>query len=349
MTNDPFIRVRGLAKTFRSGFLRRPKRALVGLDLTVGRGEIFGFLGPNGAGKTTTIKILLGLIRPCAGEGEVLGQPFGSVHARRELGFLPDAPNFYTYLTGRELLDFAGRLHGLGGADLRRRCEEMLVRVGLGEEAWDRRLKTYSRGMLQRVGIASALMHRPSLVILDEPLNGLDPLGRREFRDLLHALRGEGVTVFLSSHVLADVESTADRVGMIDRGRLVRCGSLEEILTGEERQVELTFELGPGPLLSELGLRLGSFRDAGRGWFGLAPDAEVASRDVARILEAGGRLLGMQPRRESLEECFLREISATIDLARIPPHERRRARDAEPLPPEKAPTRTGLPQKEVRP
>ena len=210
MSNTPLIEAQGIAKTFRSGVLYRPKRALTGLDLRVASGEIFGFLGPNGAGKTTTIKILLGLVRPSAGSGTVLGEPFGSVAARAQLGYLPDLPHFYSYLTGRELLRFAGRLHSIARGELERRIEATLARVHLAPDAWDRRLRHYSRGMFQRVGIAAAILHRPRLLVLDEPMTGLDPIGRRELRDLLLELKRDGTTIFLSSHLLADVESTAD-------------------------------------------------------------------------------------------------------------------------------------------
>ncbi len=325
MPNEALVEVGGIAKRFRVGFLRRSHVVLDGLALEVVPGEIFGFLGANGAGKTTTIKILLGLIRPDAGSGHVLGQPFGSVRARQALGYLPDSPNFYSYLTARELLRFTGRLHGLGGAELERACEETLARVGLEPEAWNRALKTYSRGMLQRTGIATAVLHRPRLLILDEPMNGLDPRGRREFRDLLLALRAEGTTVFLSSHVLADIEATADRVGILSQGRLIRCGPLHDILAGDKRQVEITFSLSAGAALSELSRILENLHETRAGWRGWASDEEAANSAVARLQAAGGKLRGFQPQRESLEDFFLREISSAITDARVPRRDRRRA------------------------
>jgi ABC-2 type transport system ATP-binding protein len=303
------IDARGIAKIFRSKFLRRPHTALADLDLSVDEGEIFGFLGPNGAGKTTTIKILLGLIRPTAGSGHVLGRPFGSVAARREVGFLPDSPNFYRYLTAHELLRFAGGLHGLAGADLERRVGETLDRVGLAAEARDRQLRTYSRGMLQRTGIAAAMLHRPRLVILDEPMNGLDPLGRHDFRDIILSLKAEGATVFFSSHVLADVESTADRVGILNGGRMVRCGSLQKILEGDGRSVEVAFALEPGGTLTEIAIELDNFRPGSTGWIGEAPDPDAASEAVRRVLAAGGRLLAYQRKRVSLEDFFVRQVT----------------------------------------
>jgi len=314
------VDVQGITKIFRSKILRRPSPALEGLDLAVEEGEIFGFLGPNGAGKTTTIRILLGLIRPSAGVGHVLGRPFGSVEARREVGFLPDSPNFYRSLTARELLRFSGRLHGWSGRELDARIEETLDRVGLAGEARARRLHTYSRGMLQRTGIAAAILHRPRLVILDEPMNGLDPLGRHDFRDLILALREEGVTVFLSSHVLGDVESTADRVGILDRGRLIRCGSLREILEGDGRRIELVFELPAREALPEPVRRLlREFRVMGTRWVGEVDDSDAANRVVREVLAAGGRLVEMGPKRITLEEFFVRQVARSVEPARPEP------------------------------
>jgi len=306
---EHLIDVHDLAKTFRSKLLRRPHVALRGLDLAVREGEIFGFLGPNGAGKTTTIKILLGLLRPTSGTGHVLGHPFTSVAARRSVGFLPDSPNFYRYLTARELLDFAGRLHGLDSRELPRRIESALDRVGLDESARGRALRGYSRGMLQRTGIAAAILHRPRLVILDEPMNGLDPLGRGDFRDLILALRDEGVTIFLSSHVLGDIENMADRVGILHEGHLIRCGALGDILAGDERRVEILFELDPGTALAEVAPSFEELAIGPQGRFGVVRDPRRAEWVVRRILDGGGRLLRYDRRRVSLEEFFVREIS----------------------------------------
>jgi len=302
------IDVRGITKVFRSKLLRRPSTALRGVDLAVGEGEVFGFLGPNGAGKTTTIKILLGLIRPTSGTGEVLGRPFGSVEARRSLGFLPDSPNFYQYLSARELLIFAGRLHGLQGPELHRRIETTLDRVGLAEAARSRQVRTYSRGMLQRTGIAAAILPNPRLVILDEPMNGLDPLGRRDFRDLILSLKREGVTVFLSSHVLADIEQTADRVGILSDGRLVECGALNDILSAGDRRIEICFELAQREALAGVERGLSTLRRGSAGWIGEAVDPDEAGRVVTAILSAGGRLISYQPRRSSLEDFFMKRV-----------------------------------------
>ena len=311
----PLIEVEGISKTFRSGVLRRAKTALHSLDLSIHEGEIFGFLGPNGAGKTTSIKILLGLIRASSGRGTVLGQPFGSLEARAGLGYLPDLPYFYSYLSGRELLRFSGKLHDLEGQELEQRIETTLERVHLSPEAWDRRLGTYSRGMLQRVGTAAAILHRPRLLILDEPMTGLDPIGRRQFRDLLNELREEGVTVFFSTHLLADIEQTADRVGLLAEGRLIQCGSLEQILSGGKRTVEVTVELPSGSRLSDFMESAEGWRSSGREHRWTAPDLESANSIVARIIDAGGRLISFTPHRESLEDYFVREVTSTITVA----------------------------------
>jgi ABC-2 type transport system ATP-binding protein len=306
--DDRPIDVQGLTKVFRSDLFKRPMRALQGVDLTVEAGEIFGFLGPNGAGKTTTIKILLGLIRPTSGQGTLLGRPFGSVEARRDLGFLPDSPNFYRYLTARELLEFHGRLHGLTGSDLAARIEEVLEQVQLAGDARSRQLRTYSRGMLQRTGIAAAILHRPRLVILDEPMNGLDPLGRHQFRDLILQLKGDGATLLLSSHVLADIEATADRVAILHEGRVVQCGTLDDILARDERAVEIHFDVDAAAL-PPLTRELDALRPGSRGWIGLARDPEEASRIVRKILDSGGQLLGFHPHRITLEEFFVQQVT----------------------------------------
>jgi len=308
---EPLIQLSDVGKTYRSPFLRRPKTALTGLDLAVHAGEIFGFLGPNGAGKTTTIKILLGLVRPTRGSGTVLGQPFGSVEARRELGFLPDSPSFYRYLTAREYLRLVAELRLPKEAALERRVAETLERVRLAEESWDRQLRTFSRGMLQRAGIGAAILHRPKLVILDEPMNGLDPLGRREFRDLILSLKAEGACVFLSSHVLADIESTADRVAILHRGELLECGALEDILSDGGRTIEITFELRGGVRPGEIAAGIDEMHPGARGWIASVRDPDRACRAAQRILDSGGRILEMGPRRVSLEQFFVERVAGT--------------------------------------
>ncbi len=227
---EPVIAVEELRKTFAFGFFRRKVQAVRGISFSVERGEIFGFLGPNGAGKTTTIKMLMGLIFPTGGKLNLLGRPVPDVGAKRRLGFLPESPYFYDYLSGRELLDLAGRLFDLQSVERRRRAEALLARVGLADAA-ALPLRKYSKGMLQRLGLAQALVNDPELVVLDEPMSGLDPIGRKEIRDLIAQLRSDGKTVFFSTHILSDVEMLCDRCAILVRGQLRDVGPLDRLLS----------------------------------------------------------------------------------------------------------------------
>src|SRR4051812_42660188 len=233
------IRMEALTKDYAVGFWRRrPYRALDDLTLEIGTGEVFGFLGPNGAGKTTTLKLLMQLIYPTAGRAEILGRPVGDVATRRRIGYLPENPYFYDYLTAEELLHYFGQLFGYPAAERRARVNAMLDRVGIGAER-RLQLRKFSKGMLQRVGIAQALLNDPEVVFLDEPMSGLDPLGRREIRELILRLRDRGCTVFFSSHVLSDAEALCSRVAILAGGRLVAEGPLSEILAFKVRGWEL--------------------------------------------------------------------------------------------------------------
>src|SRR5213079_2288047 len=224
------IEIEALTKHYTTGFWRpRPYLALDRLTLSVPQGEVFGFLGPNGAGKTTTLKLLLQLVFPTAGEARVLGRPAGDLGARQRLGYLPENPYFYDYLTAEELLNYFGGLLGLSGESRRRRVSQLLDEVAIGAER-RLQLRKFSKGMLQRVGIAQALLNEPELVIFDEPMSGLDPLGRRDVRQLILRLRDRGCTVFFSSHVLSDAEELCGRVAILAKGRLVASGRLSEIL-----------------------------------------------------------------------------------------------------------------------
>ena len=228
------LRCEALSKTFVTGLLRRKVSALRDVTLSVERGEIFGFVGPNGAGKTTTLKILTGLVFPTGGSAQVLGSAPGDVAAKRRTGFLPESPYFYETLTARELLDFVGRLFGLDRAERARRVADLIDRVGLRDAA-DRRLRGHSKGMLQRVGLAQAMMGDPDLLVLDEPMSGLDPIGRKEVRDLIAEQRDRGKTIFFSTHILPDVEQLCDRVAIIVRGAVRRVGALDEMREGLEQ------------------------------------------------------------------------------------------------------------------
>jgi ABC-2 type transport system ATP-binding protein len=224
------IRIEGLRKEFTTGFMRKKSVAVEKLDLAVTEGEIFGFLGPNGAGKTTTIKMLLGLIYPTAGNAWMLGESIAHVQMRKNIGFLPEQPYFYDYLTAREFLSFYGGLFDMKQATLNLKIPALLSLVGL--EGRDHvQLRKFSKGMLQRVGIAQAIINDPKLVILDEPMSGLDPLGRKEVRDIILHLKGEGKTIFFSSHILPDVEMICDRIAIIGKGRLLKTGSVEELIS----------------------------------------------------------------------------------------------------------------------
>lgn len=280
--------------------------AVDGLTLSVDRGEVFGFLGPNGAGKTTTVKMLLGLVRPTAGQARVLGHRPGDPAVMGRVGFLPEHFRFHPWLTAADFLDLHGRLYGMSPDQRRKRIPELLERVGLVDRA-DTPLSEFSKGMSQRIGLAQALLNEPEVVFLDEPTSGLDPLGRREVRDLIRELRNAGVTVFLNSHLLSEVEVTCDRVAIIKRGRAVHSGTLDE-LTGGAIEVELR----AGGLTPEL--RAGLERWGRVTWadgvrLTLTVEHEEALPAIADwLVDGGARLYALSPRRLSLEELFVRIV-----------------------------------------
>src|SRR5436853_7223985 len=235
------IEINGLEKTYSVGFWRkRPKQALCPLHLTVEDGEIFGFLGANGAGKTTTLKLLMGLIFPTAGNARILGRDTSDVSMHARVGYLPENPYFYDYLTAREFVTYCGELFGLNRVNRESRAEELLTRVNLEKKSWDRQLRKLSKGMLQRVGLAQALVNDPEVVFLDEPMSGLDPVGRREVRDLIASLRVHEKTVFMCSHILSDIEVLCDSVAILKGGKAARSGSLDELRAQETSAIEIT-------------------------------------------------------------------------------------------------------------
>jgi len=298
------ISVRDLVKDFRGELSLRRRRALDGASFELGRGEVFGLLGPNGAGKSTTFKCLIGLVTPDRGRVEILGDPPGP-QANRRLGFLPEQPMFYEYLSARELLDWVGRLHGLDRVERERRARELLERVGL-QGAEDQRLRGYSKGMLQRVGLAQALIGRPEILILDEPMSGLDPLGRHFVRDLILELRRAGTTVLFSSHVLSDAEQLCDRVAILIRGRVRREGTMRELAPQGGRGYELSLA---GPEAQRRAAELGPVVQVAAGEVQIhAADEAAVARALARALELGLAVRAIAPRRRSLEEAFLDEI-----------------------------------------
>jgi ABC-2 type transport system ATP-binding protein len=247
---DPAVAVRGLTKIFPVPFHRQQVVAVCDLNLEIERGEVYGLLGPNGSGKSTTLKIILGLVSPTRGRTEIFGRDSRSVESREAVGFLPENPYFYKYLTGEETLRFFGRLCGLSGRQLKNRMDELLELVGL-TKARKRRLGTYSKGMLQRIGLAQALIHHPRLLVLDEPTAGVDPAGSREIRDLIVDLKERGITVLLSSHLLAQAQEICDRVGILANGRLVREGHLEELIA-IENQTEFVVAGASPKLIQEI-------------------------------------------------------------------------------------------------
>lgn len=250
MTNPAAVAVRGLTKVFPVPFQRRTVVALRNLNLRVEAGEVYGLLGPNGSGKSTTLKTILGLVSPTAGSTEIFGCDSREVRSHVAVGFLPENPYFYKYLTGEETLRFFGKLCGLGGRALERRMKEMLALVGLSN-ARDRRLGTYSKGMLQRIGLAQALIHEPRLLVLDEPTAGVDPAGSREIRDLILDLKRRGITVLLSSHLLAQAQEICDRIGILANGALLREGRLQDLIA-IENQTELVLENASPELLGKI-------------------------------------------------------------------------------------------------
>ncbi|HEV7857421.1 MAG TPA: ABC transporter ATP-binding protein [Pyrinomonadaceae bacterium] len=309
------IEIENLSKDYEVGFLRkRQVRALDGLSLKVEGGEIFGFLGANGAGKTTTLKLLMRLIYPTGGSARILGRDINDVNMHARIGYLPENPYFYDYLTAREFLDYCAELFGYGKSERMLRTESALASVRLEEKAWDKQLRKFSKGMLQRVGLAQALVNDPEIVFLDEPMSGLDPVGRREVRDLISSLRAKGTTVFMCSHILSDIEVLCDRVGVMRRGKLAEVGRLEELSqrAGDHNRLEI-FVAGA---------------DAGALSQALSPvlaDAQVSTapggarievddeKDVDAVLaatrSAGGRLVSVQPIKYSLEELFAGETA----------------------------------------
>ncbi len=295
------IKVTGLHKSFKSEFLRRRTEILKGISLTVEAGEIFGYLGPNGAGKTTTLKCLLGLIFPEKGEIEILGHDFLSLQGKSRLGYLPENPYFYDYLTAKEFLQYYSQLHQIPKSEQGQRIGTLLKRVGLGA-ADDLQLRKYSKGMLQRIGLAQALLHDPDLVLLDEPLGGLDPLGRKEIRDIVLQLRQEGKTVFLSSHILQDIEMICDRVAIIVGGRIVNQGALHDLISEKIEFVELTVSGISLPDLETYGACL--MTQGGRILLKITEENQVPP--VLRLLqERGATLHSLVPRTQSLEDLFV--------------------------------------------
>ncbi len=298
------VRVQNVVKDFRPGFGLRRKRVLHDVTFAVQHGEIFGFVGPNGAGKTTTLKILMGLIRPTEGTASILGCDVQESEFRHRIGFLPENPYFYPYLTAREILDFYARLSGVSGSDRRRRVEELLGLVNLGHVA-DARLRTFSKGMLQRVGVAQALIHDPTVVFLDEPMSGLDPIGRKEIREVILSLRAEGKTVFMNTHILPDVEMICDRVAIIVNGSIRHQGRIEDFLPDRGRRTDIVLSQLAPDTADQIEERF----DLEMVGLGERVEIRVAEKDAHGVLDAvmisGAEIVSVTPYRNSLEDVFL--------------------------------------------
>jgi ABC-2 type transport system ATP-binding protein len=303
---EKLIDVRSLRKSFEVGFFKkRAVLAVKDVSFEVRRGEIFGFLGPNGAGKTTTIKMLTGLIRPTGGAAYLFGEKVPSPRARAKIGFLPENPYVYPYLTPREFVELCGRLSGMSGKALQSRALEVLTKVGIAYAA-DRQVRRLSKGMLQRTGLAAALVADPEMLVLDEPMSGLDPVGRKEVRDLIFEERGSGRTIFFSTHILSDVEAMCDRVAILREGQVVESGAIRKLLRGDVLHTDVTLAGASPDLLAKLAAR-GLAVSERPEVVVVAVKGESAVNDVLReAIDGGAQVVAVTPRRETLEDLFLR-------------------------------------------
>src|ERR1700676_2729549 len=300
------IEIENLSKEYPHGFLHLKKRtSLQGLSMQVESGEVFGFLGPNGAGKSTTIKLLMRLIFPTSGTARILGRPISDIGMHQDIGYLPEQPYFYDYLTAAEVLDYFARFHNLSAAERRVRVDRMLKKVGL-ETAKKIQLRKYSKGMLQRVGLAQAILHEPESVVLDEPMSGLDPVGRREVRDIILELKKEGRTVLFSTHILSDAETLCDRVGVIVGGKLRGVGTPAELVGIKTHGGEILFQLaadGKKPALLEKATKTGEYHRVQ-----LPEEQLYAALEELKI--AGARTLSVAQLKPTLEEFFMNLVDA---------------------------------------
>lgn len=305
---DFALEINGLTKDYETGFLKKKRvRALDDLTLAVRPGQIFGFLGGNGAGKTTTIKTLMRLQFPTSGSAKILGSDIADVRMHRRIGYCPENPYFYDYLTANELMDYFGRLFGYDAATRRSRADDLLDSVGLKEKDRRKQLRKFSKGMLQRVGLAQSLVNEPKVVFLDEPMSGLDPMGRREIRELIAGLRDSGTTVFMSTHILSDVEALCDEVAILRGGRLAATGNLHDLLArgGEEQPFEIVAAGVEAGSLDEFARTSGATVRQKANGIGLEVPCEAAiDAGIMAIHENGGKLLSVQPVKQSLEELF---------------------------------------------
>jgi ABC-2 type transport system ATP-binding protein len=315
MTEPNFaVEINNLSKDYETGFWRKKRvRALEALTLDVKKGQIFGFLGGNGAGKTTTIKLLMRLIFPTTGSARILGHDIGEVQMHQRIGYCPENPYFYDYLTALELMEYFGQLFAQSPAHRKEKARDLLYAVGLQEKDWKRQLRKFSKGMLQRVGLAQSLINDPEIVFLDEPMSGLDPMGRREVRELIAKLREKGTTVFMSTHILSDIEALCDEVAILRSGRLAASGNLNDLLTssGESRTLEISVQgIDAEAIRDEVEFIAGARLTAAANGAVIQVLDEADVEAVLRITRnGGGHLASIQPVKQSLEELFVRETS----------------------------------------
>jgi ABC-2 type transport system ATP-binding protein len=300
------LEIKKLKKSFTSNFLIKKYKILESIDLNVEKGDIYGFLGPNGAGKTTTIKCILSIIFPDSGEISVFGKPYDTIEAREKVGFLPEHPYFYDYLTAEELLFFTGMLFSLPRKQVKERAKELIKLVGL-EKKRDLKLRKFSKGMIQRVGLAQSLINDPDLVILDEPFSGLDPIGRKELRDIILSLKEAGKTIFFSSHILQDMEMIVDKVGIILAGKIRKEGRLSNLISHSVRYFETVFTGISEAALKDKGL---DYTRQGNNYIIKSATDEEMNEIIRSISGQKGKILSVTPVKMTLEDIFLKETAA---------------------------------------
>jgi ABC-2 type transport system ATP-binding protein len=304
------LKIENLIKDYSTGFLRKKVRVLQDVSFSVNRGEIFGFVGPNGAGKTTTFKVILGFVSITGGRVELMGEPIGDVNVKRKIGYLPENPYFYDYLTGEELLQYMGELHGVNGDRLSRRVDDLLEKVKM-THARKIQLRKYSKGMLQRVGIAQALINDPEFLILDEPMSGLDPIGQREIRELILEQKEFGKTILMSSHILSDVEALCDRVAIIINGKVVKSGELGKLFEDIHSIYEMHLRIEDETILNYLSdLNVGIEKRAGL--IVLKFDEDIKAKVLEVVSGYGGDIMTLHPLRKSLEGLFVEEAERDV-------------------------------------
>ena len=303
---DSVIQTQSLSKTYKGELEHKPVTALVDLNLDVQSGEVYAFLGPNGAGKTTTIKLLTRLIFPSSGTITIQGKDIQDQKALDRVGFMPEQPSLYGYLTGREFLDYVGAIFRMDRPDRKERTTELLRLVGL-EKGGERAIRGYSRGMTQRLALAQALMNDPDVLILDEPMSNLDPIGRKDVRDVILNLKEQGKTIFFSSHILSDAEMIADRIGILNDGKLVQVGTMSELVDKQIVSTEVTFEIDPGKLSDPLLKKLAPVQQEHRVMVRLADESNL-KEILDFVTQSGGKVISVIPQRKSLEEFFIAQL-----------------------------------------